>query len=182
MNKYAIFGLSGDAPTLAHQQIVQTLSDKGFKVIVCPSGNHRTKKNIASFVDRVAMCELVFTFPNVNVNTFDLYTENGSTYELMELCKKATTPSFLLNELVNDYYIVIGEDNAINIDSFYKSEELLKYPFIVFGRDSKETDAWYHKEPNVFIEMDNQISSSLFRETKDDSILPKKVVDFVKEN
>jgi len=82
----ALFGGSFDPPHLAHVEILDhLLEDERYDlVLVVPSGQHPFKKSLASFADRIAMCELAFQELGDRVQVLDIEKDlSGYTVDLI---------------------------------------------------------------------------------------------------
>ena len=85
------------------------------------------------------------------------YKLSGSTFDFI------TTLSKDLCYNNNQYYLLIGQDNANDIEKGHRYKELVeKIPFIVIGRLGYEPpkDPWYAKEPHI--DLTQQLSYSVF--------------------
>jgi nicotinate (nicotinamide) nucleotide adenylyltransferase len=118
-----------------------------------PTNIHIKGKNTVSFEDRYKMCELAAQVDErIKVCDYE-YKHNltGETYNL-------------LNEMIHDkkldnyrFGFIIGQDNANNIDTWYKSEQVinLNVKFIVVPRKGVKPDpniTWYFQKPHQYID------------------------------
>ena len=118
------------------------------------------------------MCEIVFNnnphpdTKKIKVHDYNLrYGTTGRTHELMQ---------GLTSEFPDyDFLIVIGLDNALEIEKWYKWKELIhEFPFIIFPRKLQSDyrfyigpDYWFNKSHHIHayhIEADD-ISSTKYR-------------------
>lgn len=176
--RIAIFGGSFSPLTKGHMEIIEELSKRFDEVHVLPSYNHILKDVGIPFYHRFEMLKLVYNNPssNIYISNEEEYNEDGTTYNLVSNISKH------YNEK-DQFFICIGEDNAIDIHRWKYNEKLREeFNFLVFGRDGEQRDGWYKEYPNEFIEFEFNVSSSLFRETKDKDIVDEKVYYYIKEN
>ena len=152
MSKIAIFGLASNPPTLGHVHVVNSILalNKFEEVWVLPVYKHFHGKTMISFEHRVEMAILAFNdMPKVKVFPYEMEFSSNRDYDgsTISLLKQ------LRNREVNDYYIVIGQDNADTIETWNHGNELKEQEkFIVIPRvTSNSTEEWYHKYPNVFL-------------------------------
>lgn len=167
MRKVAIFGLASNPPTLGHAHVVNSILalNKFEEVWVLPVYKHFHGKEMISFEHRFEMAVLAFkSMPKVKVLPYEMdfalnYDYDGSTINLLKHLRQIES---------NDYYIVIGQDNADTIDTWNHGNELKENEkFIVLPRPHCHlTDKWYHLSPNVFLSSLNQldISSTMARD------------------
>ncbi len=174
--RIAVYGGSFDPITLAHEEIINRLSEEFDQVLVIPSYESTVKTFKASFDDRIRMCIEWELKDNVIVSSISEITD-GTTYDLMEKVKTNRGHE-------HDYHIVIGQDQAMTFEKWVKAEQLIsKYKFVVFGRGySSGSEMWFKKEPNIFFEMDNSISSSEFRNTLNFDLLNENVANYIIDN
>ncbi len=153
--KVALYGGSFNPVTHAHIQVVLFLLDtlNMGEVWVLPCGEHRFKKKLGLFQKRLNWCEEVFlNNPQVKVKDLDQFG-NGETIHLLNSLKSKFKNDFFKNEFV--FYLVIGQDNADEIDSWFNWETLIQdNPFIVFPRQTllSSSKKWYHSLPHHFVE------------------------------
>lgn len=152
MRKIAIFGLASNPPTLGHAHVVNSILalNKFEEVWVLPVYKHFHGKDMLSFEHRIEMARIAFkNMPYVKVFTYEMdfalkYDYDGSTINLLKHLRELDS---------NDYYIVIGQDNADTIDTWNHGNELKENEkFIVIPRPHCYlTEEWYHMSPNVFL-------------------------------
>jgi nicotinate-nucleotide adenylyltransferase len=163
-NKIAILGLAADPITLGHEQLAQAVMKSGIvnEVWFMPCFSHMFGKNMVNFEHRFNMCNLVSAKLGNRyfVSRYEASNgaENRPTYITMKEMTKISD---------NDFYIVIGADNANKIDLWKFSEEIRReFPFIVHSRKGVTlTTDWFLKPPHHYLETDvPNVSSTSFRE------------------
>ncbi len=170
MKRVGIFGGSFNPPTTSHKDIVDGCIANGVvdEVWIIPSNNHTQKNNKVSFRHRVNMCKIMFKrlFHPVKVKNDDLHNHSGRTFDLMNILNFLYNRTNIYRDKKYEFYIIIGEDCADNIESWYEWERLIsEYKFIVvkrndyFRHDSKD---WYKKNPHKFISIDGCWFSSTY--------------------
>lgn len=141
MKKVLLYGGAFDPVTLAHIDVVKFLGTRLAydEVWVIPSENHPFGKNMASFDDRVKMCEIAFgnIFGDADfqrrvlIKKFRASDAGGfpisKTIDLLRWLKQTDTE--------NLYSIAIGSDEARKIHTWYEWETLIDdYKFVVVER------------------------------------------------
>lgn len=195
VKRVGIFGISADPVHKTHLAIANYCIKQKLveEVWVCPSYNHTQKKSIASFEDRVDMCDMIFKkwFSPIKVMEIEKFNDNGSSYNLLKnlriLVGGRCTFSF-----------IIGQDQADNIHTWYKYQDILgmDIPFIVFARTAFsnpnnifQEKPWYHSQPHYFLQsMKSYISSTYVRDRIEknqwnivESLTSKKVCNLIKK-
>ncbi len=174
-----VFGGSFNPPTKAHKLILDKLFllFKPDNIIIVPVGDNYQKKGLIDYTHRLEMVKLLDS--RVIVSTLENNDVYLGTYDLL---KK-------LSEDYDDLYYVIGSDNLMKLDTWIDYKNLLKdFKFIVFNRYSVPLeDVILEKYPEfkdrfLIIQIDYDISSSKFRETKDANLIPSEVYDYIMEN
>ena len=174
-----VFGGSFNPPTKAHKLILDKLFllFKPDNIIIVPVGDNYQKKGLIDYTHRLEMVKLLDS--RVIVSTLENNDVYLGTYDLL---KK-------LSEDYDDLYYVIGSDNLMKLDTWIDYKNLLKdFKFIVFNRYSVPLeDVILEKYPEfkdrfLIIQIDYDISSSKFRETKDSNLIPSEVYDYIIEN
>ena len=124
MEKIAVFGSAFNPPSLGHKSVIDSL-DHFDRILLVPSISHAWGKEMLDYDIR---CQLIEAFIN----------DIGSSK--VELCKieqelvtpgnSVTTYAVLtkVEEIFShaDITFVIGPDNLLNFDKFYKSSEILQ--------------------------------------------------------
>ena len=89
----------------------------------------------------------------------------------------------------NDVYFVMGADNFDYLDNWIMADKLIKeFKFIILTREGydvyKLINEKYlaYKENFIIIDIDYPISSTYFRNTKDNEILLDEVYEYITEN
>lgn len=174
-----VFGGSFNPPTKAHKLILDKLFllFKPDNIIIVPVGDNYQKKGLIDYAHRLEMVKLLDS--RVIVSTLENNDVYLGTYDLL---KK-------LSEDYDDLYYVIGSDNLMKLDTWIDYKNLLKdFKFIVFNRYSVPLeDVILEKYPEfkdrfLIIQIDYDISSSKFRETKDANLIPSEVYDYIMKN
>lgn len=174
-----VFGGSFNPPTKAHKLILDKLFllFKPDNIIIVPVGDNYQKKGLIDYTHRLEMVKLLDS--RVIVSTLENNDVYLGTYDLL---KK-------LSEDYDDLYYVIGSDNLMKLDTWIDYKNLLKdFKFIVFNRYSVPLeDVILEKYPEfkdrfLIIQIDYDVSSSKFRETKDANLIPSEVYDYIIEN
>ncbi len=174
-----VFGGSFNPPTKAHKLILDKLFllFKPDNIIIVPVGDNYQKKGLIDYTHRLEMVKLLDS--RVIVSTLENNDVYLGTYDLL---KK-------LSEDYDDLYYIIGSDNLMKLDTWIDYKNLLKdFKFIVFNRYSVPLeDVILEKYPEfkdrfLIIQIDYDVSSSKFRETKDANLIPSEVYDYIIEN
>lgn len=164
MSRIAIFGGAFDPPTLGHTLLAKCVINRlGFdEVWMMPSFQHPFGKHMSEFEHRMAMCLIaVSDMDRVDVTHYEAYQKVDGTLSLFKKLQKSYPE--------NQFYFVIGLDNANMIDQWINPEELIKkVPFVVVyrqGYEIKPNITWYRKEPHIFVETCDvmEISSTVIR-------------------
>ena len=176
-----IFGGAFNPPTLAHYEIAEKLINEfnPDSFYFLPVGNRYNNKKMLDFNYRFDMTKLMADKLNAKVSTME-NEENyrGTYYALLDFKK-----------IDSDVYFVMGADNLDYLDKWINAEELIKTnKFIVLSREGfdvynlvNEKYAMY-KENFFIVDIDNHLSSTLFRTELDKTILLDEVYDYIKKN
>lgn len=164
-SRIAIFGGAFDPPTIGHTMVATCVINRlGFdEVWIMPSFKHPFGKHMSEFEHRMAMC-LIATEGMDKVQITHYEADQVDVDGSLSLYKK------LKRQYKQNFYMVIGLDNANMIDKWINPEELIKtIPFIVIARKGYMVDeniTWYRKEPHIFVEACDvmEISSTQIRE------------------
>jgi nicotinate-nucleotide adenylyltransferase len=111
------------------------LTNQVDNVWVLPSFNHPTSNQMASFEDRIQMCEKAFSiFENVYVKHDEQRNKSGLTYDLISQIKSGHSSEF-------EFYLIIGADNWEQRKKWKKWGEIKKLveDIIVVGREGSNT-------------------------------------------
>ncbi len=177
MKKILVFGGSFNPPTTDHIKMIEHVKDEYDIIYVIPSYHHRFKSNNDNYNHRLEMTKIAYQHvDNVIVGDLETANENGSMYNLIGLLRE--------NHQCDDFYILIGEDCAMEITRWFNYEQLLnENKFIIFGRDNRQyNSAWYKKEPHKFIDWHGEVSSTLFRDTLNPEYVSESVYGYIKSN
>jgi len=169
------------------------LADSAFKtvdldgVLFIPGFNppHRSSNPIASFEDRVKMTELAI--------------KGNSNYCLSRIEENIDGPCYTLTLIIKlidiyptvNWFIILGADNIVMFDSWYKPDEIVKHANILVGGrpgyNSKYKESiWYNKIKH-FDMPQTDISSTKIRQSLQEresigELLPSVVYSYIKEH
>ncbi len=124
MKKIAIFGSAFNPPTKGHLSVIQRLSHFD-EVWLLPSFAHAWGKKMATFEMR---CRWVEAFiKDADMRNLYLKTEEQE----MALGDQAVTTydvlsNFSVSHPDNDYTFILGPDNLLNFNKFYRSDDILQ--------------------------------------------------------
>lgn len=177
-----IYGGAFNPPTKAHYEIAKKLIEE-FKpdlFYFLPVGEKYNKKGMASFKERFNMTKILADkLENASVSDKENEEHFRGTYYMLK--------DFSLVE--KDIYFVMGADNFDYLDNWIMADKLIEeFKFIILTRKGYDVyeliDKKYsnHKENFIVVEVDYQISSTYFRDTKDNSILLDEVYQYIIEN
>lgn len=171
-----VFGGSFNPITKGHQLIAEHLIKKYSpkKLVFLPVGNDYGKPELIDSKHRINMIKLICN-DVITVSDYECVNEYKGTYETLQ------------NLGYEDAYFVIGYDNLKSLKSWNNYDKLLsEYHLIVVNRPNCELklDAFKGYEDRVLIvdDIDLDVSSSQFRETKDWSIIDERVAEYIKAN
>lgn len=124
--KIGVFVGSFDPVHKGHTNIMNYLVDKKIvdKVLVIATGNYWDKQNITNLKVRLDMLDLI---KNKNIIIDKKHNKLEYTYEILKS----------LNEenFEDEFYLVIGADNANTLYKWKHFNEIIKYGIIVLGRN-----------------------------------------------
>ena len=153
--KVAYFGGAFDPIGNHHVRIAETLAEQ-METWVAPCFHHRFAKdaNLTDPYQRLDMCGIACDEAGgekflVKVSPFEFHSNwTGSTYETIHELKKKYPD--------NEFYIVMGMDNANIIHLWDRGEKLIaENPCIVIKRPTcVEKVDWFRKEPHQLLEID----------------------------
>lgn len=177
-----VFGGSFNPPTIAHYAIIKTICSLDYEeVIIVPNGNKYKLKDMVSFEHRYQMLKLMTK--DLNKVSISRLEESNSFKGTIETLRNLNHPVF-----------VMGDDSLLTIKEWINYEVLIKEnKFLVFTRNRKVDDLInYVKEDEIlnkyfdhfnFLELSfPDVSSSMFRKTKDKNIVTKEVYDYIIKN
>ncbi len=192
MRKIGILGASFNPIHIAHLIIAEQARIRLDldKILFIPTFNPYHKNvNLMDYDDRVKMVK-------------DIIKDN-KYFSLSEIEKNIEGNSYSLN-IINalieeekaDYYFIIGSDNLLSIDTWYKYEDLIKtVNLIIFERPGYPYDkdlvekyqSITDKKIYYFDDLQMQISSSMIRESIRNDVYPRyiladKSIKFLKEH
>jgi nicotinate-nucleotide adenylyltransferase len=134
--KLGVFGGSFDPPHIAHVLAVRSVlvSRAVDRVVVMPVYGHAFGKRMASFEDRMAMCELAFS---------DLLAELPGAVEVSRLEAELPPPSYTLHTLQElgrrypeaELRLVVGGDVLRDHGKWYRWDAVVALaPLVALGR------------------------------------------------
>lgn len=179
-----IYGGSFNPPTIAHYEIAKYLILKfpKAKFYFLPTTNSYNKESLNDFKYRVKMLEITSKKlgKKARVSTYEAKQKkfNGTYYSLREF---------------KDPYFVMGADNLETIASWINYENLIKeFRFIIIPRSKINIEEIFKNNEllseyrNNFLILDEfkeiDLSSSLYRNTKDSSLLLEDVEKYILKN
>lgn len=183
-NKVVLIGGSFNPPTIAHEEMIkEIIKYNPSKILILPNGDKYdvsfVNKKLIKYVDRENMCKLMMKDMNVFYEILDLENRQafrGSYYTLQEL----NHPTFIM-----------GSDCLESLHKWIRYEDLVKENnFVVFSRDLSVTDMIKFILEDEFLKnyLDHfdfiklnksEVSSSLFRKTKDKKLVNEFVYDYI---
>lgn len=152
-----------------HMQMAKAVLDAGLveKVLLMPCYSHVFDKSMVSAKHRFNMCFFTVgthisshSYWMCRVRTCDFEIKHKASGRTIETIKKLES-RFKEYEVIHD--LIIGADNANNIEKWYKYEELIKTTkFIVIPRKNQilRGNMWYTKEPHCILPMTDMGYSS----------------------
>ena len=179
MEKIALFGTSADPPTVGHQTILRWLSQDYDRVVVWASDNpfkqHQTPLSDRSEMLRLAISDLD------SCHNISLHQELSDRYTLITVNQARAKWGEA------EYTLVIGSDILPQIDSWYRSEELLKLvKLLIVPRSGYSIEQQNLASLN---EMGGELaiatlnapktSSSTYRSAKDESLVSPAVENYI---
>lgn len=146
-------------------------------------------KNLISIEHRLNMCNLAVKYisekyqtNSITVSDFHLKYPNYNTVSMIQKLKNES----------DIYYLTIGIDNAILINTWTKWEEIIAtIPFIIVPRKNYEikSEQWYHNNPHIIMKdiIESSNSSTQIRkhikENKDlKQFLLKSIFEYIMVN
>ena len=172
--KIGVFVGSFDPVHKGHTNIMNYLVDKKIvdKVLVIATGNYWDKQNITDLKVRLDMLDLI---KNENIIIDKKHNKLEYTYQILKALNEENPQ--------DEFYLVIGADNA---NTFYKwkhFDEIIKYGIVVLGRN----DIKITLRSNKLIVIDKNfgnISSTKIRNNVDKwkEYLNDKVYNYIKIN
>lgn len=176
-----LFGGSFNPPTIAHYEIIKYLSKNYDEVLLLPNGDQYSfdGKVLSSFNHRVKMLEIMCSkFNNVKILELENSDEFKGTYHTLRILNHPT--------------FVLGADCLDKLFMWKHFSDLMKENnFILFNRNKDDlnkeilNNEHLNKYIDKFIIVDKEIpnvSSSMFRNTKNKEILTEEVYKYIIEN
>ncbi|MCK9536796.1 MAG: nicotinate-nicotinamide nucleotide adenylyltransferase [Bacilli bacterium] len=178
-----VYGGSFNPPTVAHfmiaQRVMTLYSDYDFYFL--PTGHAYSKTGLVDDYHRVRMlkllCRRLGERAHVSIIETLERTFTGTYYSLKHFC---------------DPMFVLGADNLIGIESWVRYPDvIIENKFIVIPRDDINLDCLFkhnlllseYQKNFTILDVGNlTISSSQFRNTKDNKYLLPEVAQYIKEN
>lgn len=158
----------------AHTSLINYLIDEKIvdKVLVIATGNYWNKQNLLDLDIRIKMLNFI---KNDNIIIDRTHNKKEFTYQILEALKK---------ENPNDeFYLVMGADNANTLYKWKCYDELIKHGIIVVNRGNIKINL---KTEKLIIINKNfgDISSTMIREGLEENkhLLNEEVYKFIKEN
>ena len=178
-----IYGGSFNPPTIAHKRMYYYLDDKlSFdEFIYLPVSTKYSKANLASNEHRFNMLKILTKDMEKAIVSPDEFNDPNylGTYHYLKTQKE-------------DTLFVMGSDNLKTIRTWINYEKLLEeFKFIIIERDEDnlieliDSDELLKKNKDNFIifnDFDMKVSSSAYRNDKDESVLTEEVLDYIKKN
>jgi nicotinate-nucleotide adenylyltransferase len=161
--RIGLFGGSFNPPTKAHLYVAEQLIERGIvdDVQFVPAYvSYHHKEYEASCSDRMSMLCLMIEeskyVRNMSVNTFEIrHKMQSSTFDFVQrFCDEGA-------DSTNQYYFIVGGDNAKKVPNFINGGELIKaIPFIVVNRSNVcvEEIEWCSKDPHIVVNLGNDHS------------------------
>lgn len=179
-----LYGGTFNPPTKAHYEIAEHLLFRfpEAKIIFLPTANHYNKENIIDFKHRFMMLSILAhkLGPQVEVSDFESTLDKyyGTSFTLLHF---------------NHPYFVMGADNLLTIESWINYPNIIaQNKFIVFPRNdidieqvfiNNEDLIKYRKNFLIMKDFNNlYISSSEYRQTKNENLLIPEVNRYIKMN
>ena len=160
MKRVGIYGGAFNPVHVGHKHVVNYILKENIvdEVWIVPSYRHFHGKQMASHSDRCMMCELMFAdMDKVRLLDIDsvfsyIYPEyDGSTIEFMKHLRKA------VDKDPQDFYIIIGQDNAEHMDTWNRGGELIQNEKFITVPRKYESESelkgneWYLNEPHKYL-------------------------------
>lgn len=184
MSDLIIYGGAFNPPTIGHLKVIEYLINKfpNKKIIILPTNNYYKSDEIVSYEHRKKMLEIMCNnyINNIEISNYEQTLDKyyGTYYTL---------------EYFHHPYFVMGADSLETIHKWINYPNVvIDNKFIVFPRgdininDIINNSEILSKYKNNFIICDdfieNDISSTDYRENKNNKVINEKVLDYIKEN
>lgn len=176
-DKPIVFGGSFNPLTIAHEEMINyVLRNISNNLVLLPNGDQYKLKDLVPFDKRVEMIKTVF--PNIVIDDYENQQAFRGTYQYLEDR--------------NHPFFIIGGDSLKDIPGWINSESLVKNnKFIVFNRENTNFEELFERYDVLKNNRDNfyilnvlfsPVSSSEFKETKNELFLSDKILEFIKIN
>lgn len=147
----ALIGGSFNPPHKGHIQLGQSIFDLNMAdtVAFMPCNDHAFGKKLIDGGRRIDMLRMALK--GDHMCTFSFEIENRTDGKTFNTVKKLFSSSY---GGMYDFKYVIGLDCALEIEKWYKWNELINtVPFIVFPRNGyvAPKNAWFNKSPHLFL-------------------------------
>ena len=182
-----VFGGAFNPVTNAHEEVYKYVNGKfdDIKFIFLPVSSAYTKSDLASNYHRLNMLDLATEkFDNVSVSDLEISDSDflGTYQSLIRL----------VDFYEDDLAFVVGADNIIGMENWINVEGILsEFKIIVLGRNGIDAKSIingnkllkrFESSFIIFEDFNIDISSTGFRETFDESLVPKEVFEYIIEN
>lgn len=182
-----VFGGAFNPVTNGHIEVCDYILNKFTDVefIFLPVSSAYTKSDLASNYDRLSMLELAINGrKNVSVSQIEMRDNDflGTYQSLIRIA----------DGMQDEVYFVVGADNLIGMEKWINIEGLLSdFKVIVLGRDTHNINELIRKNKTlsnfqdnfiVFEDFSYYVSSTLFRDTLDPTMVPENVFEYIKDN
>ena len=172
--KIGVFVGSFDPVHKGHISIMYYLIDNKIvdKLLVIATGNYWDKQNITDLNKRIEMLSFI---KNDNIIIDTKYNNIPYTYQILRALNKENPK--------DEFYLVIGADNANTLYKWKHYNEIIKYGIIVIKRDNAKIKLKTNKLIIIDKDFEN-ISSTMIRNNVDKckSYLDKNIYKYIKEN
>jgi nicotinate-nucleotide adenylyltransferase len=185
MTKIALFGTSADPPTLGHYAILAWLAQHYAQVAVWTADNP-FKSHFSDLGDRLEMLQLLIKELTAHgLNNVQYYPQLSHLRSLITV--ENAENIFPQN---TEFFLVIGSDLITQIPHWYKCQELLKkvnlliIPRSGFSINQNDLDKLTNLGAKYTISSFTppEISSSLYREFKQDNLLTNSVKSYIHDH
>ncbi len=182
--KKVLFGGSFNPPTIAHYEIIKylSLSTDFDQVLVLPNGDSYEfgGKELNNFESRVEMLRIMCEeFLNVQILELENKEQFLGTAHTLQLLNH---PTFVLGaDCLSQLHLWKNFDNLIKENHFivFSRGDLNDLKRIILSNPYLEP---YFNHFTIVDLITSNVSSSEFRKTKNESIVTKKVLSYIKEN
>jgi len=167
--KIALLGGAFDPITNGHIEVAQFVlnaSGEFDEIWLTPCYQHMNNKKMESALHRLEMCELA-TAVDGRIKVFPYEIDHKFSGETFNLINRLIDSEYAD---VNNFSMIIGQDNANTFDKWYNYKELEKLiRFVVVPRTGVPIDVktrWYLNPPHIYLNPDKpilEISSTIVR-------------------